>query len=145
QGFAGAAEVGHPDFAGVEQAVDEALTRRVGNTYDTRTALGAGDYAGWNIGNLGQRACVEYLDAAGFVVAHGDQGAVLADCAAYAVAALHDATVDAPGKQVDFGQPAVAAEHVGVALVPRKYHRGVRQVAQALHAAQAGAARAFND
>src|SRR5690606_27859473 len=120
--------------ARIEQAVHEPLPRGVDHAHHPRTALAIGQRGGGNIGNQVQGARIEYLHAAGFVVAHGDQGAVLADGAAYAVASLDDALVDAPGQQVDLGQPAVAAEDVRIALVAREHHRGVREVAQALHA-----------
>ena len=70
-------------------------------------------------------ARIEDLDAARFVVAHGDQPAVLADGAANAVAALDHPLVDALLEQVDLGQSAVAPEHVGVAFVAGKHHRGM--------------------
>ncbi len=56
--------------------------------------------------------------------------AVLGDGAADAVARLQDALDDGAAQQVDLGQAAVAAEHVGVTLVAGEHHRGVRQVAE---------------
>ena len=49
---------------------------------------------------------------------------------------LDDAFFNALAQQVDFGQAAIAAENVGVALVAGKHRRGMGQVAQAVDPAQ---------
>ena len=72
----------------------------------------------------------------GIVVLRRDERAVLRDRAADAVAGLLHTRLDAARQQVDLGQRAVAAEHVGVRAVARVDHRGVRQVAEAGDGAQ---------
>src|SRR5690606_17411368 len=138
------AEVQQPGFAGIEQAIDEALARYVGDAHHAGIAAAVGQRRGGNVGDLLQGLGVEDLDAARLVVAHGDQTAVLADGAADAVAALNHALVDTLAQQVDLGQPAVAAEDIGEALVAGKHHGSVGQVAQPLDARQAAHAAALD-
>ncbi len=85
---------------------------------------------GRDIGNERQRRRIEYLHAAGFVVGDGDEPAVLRDRAADAVAGLHDAFDDAAAQDIDLGQTAVAAEHIGITRIARVHHRGMRQIAE---------------
>src|SRR5690606_15052710 len=138
------AEVGDPDFRGIEQGEQEALAGSVDHPDHARVAAAIGQRGAGDVGNQLQALRIEDLDAARFVVAHGDQPAVLADGAANAVAALDHPLVDALLEQVDLGQPAVAAEHVGVAFVAGKHHRGMRQVAEAFDARQAALPGAFD-
>ena len=126
------AAVGDADCLGVEQAVNEAVLGQVGQPHDAR-ALAAG-HAGGHIGQQFQRRGVEHLDAARLVVLRHHQAAVGADGAAYRVAGLHDAVRDALLQHVHARQAAVAAEDKGVARIAREHHRGMGQVAQALHA-----------
>ncbi|MNP52604.1 hypothetical protein D3C76_1470070 [compost metagenome] len=88
---------------------------------------------------------IEDLDPARHVVGHRDQLAVLADRTTDAVAALDQAFVDALLEQIDLGQAAVAAEHIGVALVAGKHRRGMGQIAQPVDARQGFAGAAVDD
>ncbi|MNG05069.1 hypothetical protein D3C84_882410 [compost metagenome] len=139
------AEVGGPDFAGIEQAEDKALSRGVDQADHPRAFAAIGQGRGRNVGHQLQGFGIEYLDPAGHVVGHRDQLAVLTDGAANAVAALDDSMLDAPGQQIDFAQAAVAAEHIGVALVAGEHHRGMGQVTETLESGQGGAGVAFDD
>src|SRR5690606_5532871 len=139
------AEVGYPDLAGVEQAVQKSLTRSVGHPHYARATVGTRHDRSRNIGDRSQRTRIGYLDSTRLVAAYRNQGTVLADGAADAVAALHDTAVDASAQQVDFCESAVSAENIGVALVARENDRRMRQIAQAVDPAQAVAASALDD
>lgn len=88
---------------------------------------------------------IEHLDAAGHVIGHRDQLAVLTDGAADAVSALDNPLVDTPGQQIDLAQPAVAAEYIGIALVAGEHHGGMGQITETLESGQGGPGVAFND
>ena len=138
------AEIGAPDLAAVEQAEHKALAGRIHQAHHPR-AFPVGQGRGGNVGHRGQGHRIEHLDPAGLVVGDGNQASVLADRAADAVTALEDAFFKALAQQVDFGQAAVAAENVGVALVAGKHHRGVGQIAQAVDPRQLGHPAGFDD
>jgi hypothetical protein len=105
-----------PDFTGLEQAEGEAVAGGVFQAHDFGEH--PGDFgAGRNLAQQFQRFAIEELDATRRVISCGDDASVLRDGAADAVAGLDDALDDLAGKQVDLAQPAVAAEHVGVARV----------------------------
>src|SRR5690606_41806549 len=102
-----------PGFAGIEQAIDDALARYVGDAHHAGIAAAVGQRRGGNVGDLLQGLGVEDLDASRLVVAHGDQTAVLADGAADAVAALDHALVDPLAQKFDHGQAAIPADNLG--------------------------------
>ena len=100
---------------------------------------------GGNVGDQRQRRGVEHPDAARLVVRDRDQPAVVGDGAADRVAGLDDALRRSALEQIDLGEPAVAAEHVGVAAVAAEHDRGVAEVAQALDPAERGPVRGLDD
>jgi hypothetical protein len=128
-------EVGDADFARLEEGVDKALAGYVGEP-DHLGELAVGVF-GRHVGEQLEGVGVEGLDAAGFVVLHHDEAAVLRDRAADGVAGLDDAAVDAAGEQIDLGEAAVAPEHEGVAPIAREGHVGVGEIAQAGDGAEA--------
>ncbi|MPN24283.1 hypothetical protein SDC9_171678 [bioreactor metagenome] len=114
------AAIGDADGVGIEQAVDEASPRQIGQAHHAR-ALAVGGERGY-VGQQRQAFGVEHLDAAGRVVLRHHQRAVRADGAADGVARLLFARRHALGEQVDATERAVAAEHKRVAAIAREHH-----------------------
>src|SRR5690606_19382014 len=68
--------------------------------------------------------------AAGLVVLHHDQAAVVRDRATDCVARLNHTFGDLALEEVHLGQTAIAAEDEGVSTVAREPHGSMRKVAQ---------------
>jgi hypothetical protein len=91
-----------------------------------------------NVGHQRQCLGIEHLHPAGFIVRHRHQPPVVRNRPADGIARLHRARDNALRQQVHLGQPAVAAEDIGKALVRPIGQRGVGQIAQPFDPRQRG-------
>ncbi len=115
-GCARLGEIRHPYLAGIVQREYEPPARGIDQP-DCFGQLAVSAIPGRNVGNQLQRCRIEHLDAAGLVIGHGDQRAVIGNRAADGVAGLHHPLGNAALQQVELGQAAVAAEDVGITLI----------------------------